>query len=33
MKVGAKKVITKPEEYFLWVKAPTRYDIAGIDTP
>ena len=29
----AKKVITKPEEYFLWVKAPTRYDIAGIDTP
>ena len=29
----AKKVITKPEEYFLWVRAPSRYDIAGIDTP
>ena len=29
----AKKVITKPEEYFLWVRNPRRYDILGIDTP
>jgi len=29
----AKKVITKPEEYYLWVRNPRRYDILGIDTP
>ena len=29
----AKVVITKPEEYYLWVRAPGRYDIEGIDTP
>jgi len=32
-KKRAKKVITKPEDYFLWVKAPSRFDIKGIDTP
>jgi len=32
-KKRAKKVITKPEEYFLWVRAPRHYDIKGIDTP
>jgi len=33
MKKRAKKVIAKPEDYFLWVKTPSRYDIKGIDTP
>jgi len=32
-KKRAKKVIKKPWEYYLWVRAPKRYDIEGIDTP
>ena len=33
VKKRAKRVITKPEDYYLWVRAPSRYDVEGVDTP
>jgi len=33
VKKRARRVITKPEDYYLWVRAPSRYDVEGVDTP